>query len=82
MFNLSSQKHECTSSIQEGQVPSSASQGKGWQGTSYGLGRDGFHRKRCSDVGPDYTAKQPSGVTRDQPVLPYEWRGRPPFTGT
>jgi hypothetical protein len=36
MLNLSSQKHECPSAAQKGQVASSASQGKGWQGMSYG----------------------------------------------
>jgi hypothetical protein len=50
MLNLSSQKHECTSSIQEGQVPSSASQCQGRQAMRRGLGRGGFHRKRRADV--------------------------------
>src|SRR5205823_12537830 len=61
MLNLSSQKHECPSFAQKGQVPSSASQSKGWQRTRYGLGRDGFHRKRRTDVGPRVDNKAPIG---------------------
>src|SRR5213075_104198 len=61
MLNLSSQKHECPSSAQKGQVPSSASQSKGWQRTRYELGRDGFHRKRRTDVGPRVDNKAPIG---------------------
>src|SRR5882762_3306458 len=68
MLNLSSQKHECPSPAQEGQVPSSASQGKGWQRTRYGLGRDGFHRKRGTDVGSRVDNKaaigRPYGIDR------------------
>ena len=52
MLNVSSQKHECMTSMQEDQASSPASQGECRQGLSCGFCRDRIHRKHCADVGP------------------------------
>src|SRR6266851_5554980 len=51
VLNLSSQEHQRSSSRKNGEVSSSPSEGKGGQGTHYGLGCYGFQRKGRADVG-------------------------------
>src|SRR4029077_8290788 len=64
MLNLSSQEHECPSSLQEGQVSSPSSQGQRRQGLRCGLGRSGFYREGSANIGSRVDNEAPIGRPR------------------
>ena len=68
VLNLSSQEHEHPAALEEFHVSSSTSKGERRQGMRGGLGRDGCHGKRCSNIGArvenEASVWRPRGIDR------------------